>query len=408
MRLEQNAKHNDQSVHALHGTLLHRWWIMSFMVGIICLGMYACTIKSDKASSHTAKQGLSANQQSIPVVTIAARLGDINIYLTGLGSVTPDNTITIKSRVNGELMKVFFHEGQFVKEGELLALIDPRPYQAQLIQAQGQMLRDQALLKNAQLDLTRYKSMGPLGDYISQQQYDTQKALVQQYIGTVKLDQGQIDNAKLQLAYCTITSPINGRVGLRLVDPGNIIQTTDTTGLVVITQLQPISVIFSIPEDNLPPVLAKLKAGERLTVDAYDRELNKKIATGYLLTIDNQIDPTTGTVKLKALFQNKDNSLFPNQFVNARLLLDVKRGTVVVPAAAIQQGPKGNFVYVVNTNHTVEVRYVKVGPAEGDTVSVVTGLSPGELIVVEGADRLREGTRVEIQKPGDNSSNHGT
>ncbi len=275
--------------------------------------------------------------------------------------------------------------------------IDPRPFQAQLIQAEGQMIRDQAQLENAKLDLERYEAL--IGeDSIAKQQYDTQKSLVQQLEGAVKIDQGQIDTARLQLLYSRITAPIAGRVGLRQVDPGNIIHATDTNGLVLITQLQPISVIFPIPEDNLPQVLARLKQGARLRVVAYDRGMKEKLATGNLLTVDNQIDPNTGTVKCKAVFSNSQNELFPNQFVNARLLLEVIHGAVIVPAAAVQRGPGGTFLFIVKADRTVGMRPISVGITDAGQTSISSGLAPGELVVVEGTEKLREGSRVELNE----------
>ncbi|MCX5892682.1 MAG: MdtA/MuxA family multidrug efflux RND transporter periplasmic adaptor subunit [Deltaproteobacteria bacterium] len=375
------------------------WWIWLLAASLLGIVLYTQLSKSGRTGAAPSKPGAALNQMSVAVTAVAAKKGDIGIYLTGLGSVTPIHTVTVKTRVDGELMKVYYKEGQTVKKGALIAEIDPRPYQAQLTQTQGQMIRDQALLRNAKLDLQRYQTLSKQ-DSIAEQQYATQKSLVRQLEGTVKFDQGQIDNAKLQMTYSRITAPVSGRLGLRIVDPGNIIHATDATGLCVITQLEPITVIFTIPEDSLPPLLEKLRAGAHLAVDAYNREQTKKIATGSLLTIDNQIDPNSGTLRLRAEFPNKDHKLFPNQFVNARLLLDTKRGVTVVPTAAIQRSPQGTFVYLVKADQTVTVRQVKLGPSEGDETAIDEGLAPGDRVVVEGAERLREGTKVDLKGPG--------
>jgi len=373
-----------------------RWIIALLVVCLIAVGIY---LFLNREQSRAAKQGQKPGPPAIPVVSAEAKKADFNVYLTGLGSVTPVNTVTVRSRVDGQLMEVLFREGQIVNSDELLARIDPRPFEVQLTQAEGQMARDVAQLKNAQLDLERFRVLWEQ-DSVSKQQLDTQEALVRQLEGAVKADQGQIDSAKLQLIYCRIHSPITGRVGLRLVDAGNIVHAADTNGMVVITQLQPITVVFPLPEDSLPQVLSGLKTGRRMPVEAYDRALKQRLATGSLLTVDNQIDPATGTVRLKAIFPNEKNELFPNQFVNARLLVDVARGVTVIPAPAIQRGPQGTFVYVVKADRTATVRPISVGEIQGGEASVKTGLSPGELVVVDGADRLREGTRVEVRAQG--------
>jgi multidrug efflux system membrane fusion protein len=300
--------------------------------------------------------------------------------------------------VDGELIEVRYREGQTVAKGSLLAVIDPRPFQVQLAQAEGQMARDREQLNNSRLDLERYRQLWKQ-DSIPKQQYDTQEALVRQLEGSVKVDQGQIDSARLQLTYSRITAPISGRVGLRQVDAGNIVHAGDPNGLVVITQLQPIAVVFPIPEDSLPQVMTRLKRGESLKVEAFDREQKQKLASGTLLTVDNQIDPTTGTVKLKAVFPNSNNELFPNQFVNANLLVETRHDTIIVPAAAIQRGPQGTFVYLVKADKTVALRPVGTGVGRGGDIAITSGLEAGELVVVDGAERLREGSRVELKEP---------
>ena len=340
--------------------------------------------------------GFGKGDRNVPVVTAPARTMDVGVQLEGLGTVTPVATVTVRSRIDGQLMKVLFREGQMVNSGDLLAEIDPRPYQVQLAQAEAQLARDQAALKNALIDLERYKVLHQQ-DSIARQQLDTQEALVRQTEATVKIDQAAIDTARLQLSYCRITAPVGGRLGLRQVDLGNMVRAGDASGLVVITQLQPVTVVFSIPEDNLPPVMKKLHAGEKLQVLAFDRAGKAQLAAGTLLTADNQIDPATGTVKLKAQFSNEDLALFPSQFVNVRLLVETRRDATVVPGAAIQRGTPGTFVYAVDPqSRVVSIRRVRLGPAQGDAVSVEQGVEPGTLVVIDGADRLRSGSVVEM------------
>jgi multidrug efflux system membrane fusion protein len=371
-------------------------WLWLLVLCIVAAGVYFLFFgtRSDDAPRRSGKSGANATNRPIPVAGEAARTGDISISLNGLGTVTPLNTVTVKARVDGQLMRVLFREGQVVKAGEMLAEIDPRPYQAMLTQAQGQMARDLALLENAKLDLERYRTLLEQ-DSIAKQQVDTQAALVRQYEGTVKIDQGQIDNARLQLSYSRVAAPIAGRVGLRQVDPGNVIHASDASGLAVITQLQPIAVVFPMAQDNLPVVLDKLRAGEKFRVDAYDRAGKTKLAGGLLLSVDNQIDLATGTVKLKAQFPNDENRLFPNQFVNVRMLLEVRHDVTIIPAAAIQRGAQGPFVYVIQADDTVTMRPIKLGPIEGESAAVDSGVAPGEQVVVDGLDKLREGAKVE-------------
>lgn len=331
----------------------------------------------------------------LPVTAAAARAGDINVILTALGTVIAQGTATVRNRVDGLLQETRFREGDIVKAGTVLALIDPRSFEVALAQAQGQFVKDQALLRNARLDLERYRTL-LAQDSIAGQQVDTQESLVRQMEGTVLADQAQVDSAKLQLSYTKVTAPIGGRLGLRLVDPGNMVKASDANGLVVITQVQPITVTFSIPQDNLPSVLKRISSGDRLVVEAWNRDGKRKIATGLLLTVDNQIDTTTGTVKLKATFRNDDNELFPNQFVNVRMRLDTLSGVTLIPSSALQRGSPGTFVYLVKDDNSVTLRPVKPGVVEGESVAIESGLAPGDKVVVDGGDKLREGAKVEV------------
>lgn len=338
-----------------------------------------------------------------PVVAARAVKGNIGVYLTGLGVVTPIYTVTIKSRVDGQLMKILYHEGDLIHQGDLLLEIDTRPYQVQLLEAEGQLAKDQAVLENARVDSARYQTLWSQ-NAIPQQQLATQQALVSQYEGAIKADQAQIESAKLNLVYCHITAPITGRIGLRLVDPGNIVHANDANGLLVITQIDPISVIFTIAEDQLPPVFKKLRAGQKLVVEAWDRDLKNRIARGTLATTDNQIDQTTGTLKLRANFDNKDFGLFPNQFVNARLLIEDRSGVTLVPNAAIQRNSTAAYAYLVKPDQTVTVRPVTVGVSEGDQTQVLAGIAPGDVLVTEGVDKLQEGAKVNAKIPGESEA----
>jgi multidrug efflux system membrane fusion protein len=427
-----NQEESTQGPQRFHISPPVRRWLIWIGVVLISLILLRVLLNGINHFSKTKRP------TTIPVVVAPVENKDVPVLLPALGSVLPTDTVTVKTQINGQLMHVFFTEGQIVKSGDLLALIDPRPYEAQLAQFEGQLARDQAILENAKIDLDRYTTLYKQ-DSVSQQTLETQKALVKQYEGIVKLDQGQIDVVKVNLIYTRIISPINGRVGLRLVDPGNFVQTTDP-GIVVINNHQPITVVFTIPEDNLPQVMSQINQGKTLVAEAYDRALNHKLATGALYTVDNQIDLTTGTVKIKALYQNEDNILFPNQFVNVKLLVDTLQSATVLPMAAIQQGSKGPFVYVVNkeedavngssntltndsnnvsrsnnnnnnnksnnithsANHSeqkiVSVKPVSIRTITGDMAAVTGEILPGDRVVVEGADKLTEGSAIVITK----------
>ena len=380
-----------------------RRWVWVLIVLLAGVGAWYLWSNAAKAGSTpaapggaAAKGGKKGGSGVVPVVAVKARKGNIGVYIMGLGTVTPIYTVTVKSRVDGQLMSVHYKEGDVVQKGDLLVEIDPRPYQVALEQAEGQMARDEATLKNARVDLDRYQKLLTL-NAIPEQQLATQQATVEQSVGVVKSDQGQIDAAKLNLTYCSIHADITGRVGLRLVDPGNIVHATDSNGMLVITEVQPISVIFTVAEDDLPVVLRKIAAGQHLQAEAWDRGNVTRIGAGTLATVDNQIDPTTGSLRLRANFDNSQNLLFPNQFVNIRLLVEEKSGVVLVNRAVIQRTTSTEYVYVVMDDRTVTVSQITEGVTEGDNTEITSGLAPGDAAVMTGVDKLQEGTPVTVQ-----------
>jgi membrane fusion protein, multidrug efflux system len=384
-----------------------RLWIWLAVLILVAAGVYYWWPKSSAGSTAAGSaKGAGKNGKgpaATPVVAAKAFTGNIGIYYTGLGAVTPLNTVTVKTRIDGQLLKVQYQEGQLVHQGDVLVEIDPRPYEVVLTQAQGQLAKDQATLDNARIDLTRYQTLVKQ-EAVPEQMATTQKATVEMDEGVVKSDQAQVDSAKLNLVYCHITAPITGRVGLRLVDQGNMVHAADTNGLLVITQIQPISVLFTIAEDQLQVVLKKIGAGQTLTAYAYDREMKNKLATGSLTTIDNQIDPTTGTLRLRATFPNEDNALFPNQFVNVKLLVQEKTGVILAPTAALQRNTNNTYVYVVKPDSTVTLRNVTTGASEGDNTEITSGLVQGDVVVLTGVDKLDEGTKVNVQIQGASTS----
>ncbi|MFZ0761139.1 MAG: efflux RND transporter periplasmic adaptor subunit [Candidatus Sulfotelmatobacter sp.] len=372
---------------------------------VLAAALVGCASWSGCSGVDSRERAQAAAPHAVSVAVAKVQRQDVPVYLVGLGSVTAYYTANIKSRVDGQIMRVNFREGQTVQKGDLLIVIDPRPYQVQLEQMQAQLFKDQASLRDAKLNLDRYTTLIPSGS-IAQQQVDTQKSLVDQLDGQVRTDQAQIDNAKLQLIYCNITAPFTGRVGLRQVDPGNIVHATDTNPMLILTQLQPIAVIFTLPEDELPAVAQHMK-NATLQVEAYSRDDQSKLATGKLETIDNEIDPTTGTAKLKAVFDNKDNQLWPNQFVNADLLLETRKNSTVLPTAAILRGPQGTFVYLVKPGDTVEARTVKVALTQGNTTAIASGVSPGDTVVTDGQDKLQTGSTIEPRNIGPTNNASG-
>lgn len=392
-----------------------RVWLIVCVLLAAGMGVFWFTSAGAKTSAQAPKRSAPI----IPVVAATAKTGDIGVYLNALGTITPINHVTVKPRVDGELMAVHFVEGQLVKAGELLAEIDPRPLEALVAQAEGQIARDEALLKNASLDLKRYVALST-ENTISQQALSAQEALVAQLEAERKSHRAELDSAKIRLSYARITAPLSGRVGFRQLDPGNMVRASDAAGLVSITQDEPITAVFAIAQDHLPPVFRKWSAGEKLIVEAYDRGQKTKLSTGHLLTLDNQIDPSTGTLKCKAVFTNEDRALFPNQFVNIRLLVEQKRAVTLVPAGAIQRGAQqSSFVYVAipeaadaaakpdgktaGTNaqapvHVVAIRPVTAGTSEGDFVEITEGLQAGEVVVLEGVDRLQSDSKISLRQ----------
>ncbi|MGD1082119.1 MAG: efflux RND transporter periplasmic adaptor subunit [Candidatus Sulfotelmatobacter sp.] len=389
-----DSRESEQHTTENSSTRKSRWWIW-LIVAVVILG--GAVLWQRGGATREAKAGGDAASRPVTVTTAVGRQGDIGIYLSALGTVTPVYTVTVTSRVQGEITQVYYHEGQMVRKGDPLIEIDPRPYQAALTQVEGQLAHDQAVLTEAKIDLERYQQ-ALNRNAIAKQQFDDQQQVVLQDEGTVKNDEGQLANAKVNLVYAHITAPIAGRVGLRLVDPGNIVQANSTTALVVITQLQPITVIFSIAEDQLSQIQQQLRKGKKLTVDAFDREASTKLASGTLLTLDNVIDPTTGTLKLKAIFDNRDNALFPSQFVNIRLLVDTQRNATLIPTPAIQRNAQGAFVYVIKGDQTASIRTITPGTTDG-SVTAVQGLEPQEVVAVNGFDKLLDGAKVTIRTP---------
>jgi len=378
-------------------------WVWLLLLVVIGAGAYYLWPKGTNAAGSTPAPGSGGGKKgrggASPVVAVKVRRGSIGVYVTGPGTVTPLYTVTVKSRVDGQLMRVNYNEGDLVHQGDVLAIIDQRPYQAALDQATGQKIRDQATLDNANVDLKRYTDL-LAQNAVPEQTYATQKALVQQLEGTVKVDQAMIDSAQVNWNYCTIKADITGRVGLRLVDPGNIVHASDTNGLVVITQVQPITVVFPVVEDKLPEVLRRWHAGEKLRAELWDRADQHKIGDAILKTVDNQIDPTTGNIRLRAETPNENETLFPDQFVNVHLLVQEKTGAVLAPSATIQRSNASTYVYLVKPDNTVTVRQVTAGVSEGDDTEITSGLDAGDTVVLSGVDRLTEGAKVNVQLQG--------